>query len=201
MAKTGSIPNPVVLILAAGLARRMEGRDKPGLRWVDGRTLLEHQEQVVRQAGLESLAVTRQERTIQPSVANPHPERGMGESLRCGLRAARKQFGPVPLGVLLADQPFVTASDISAVLAAFQQRRQTVHAMRARYNGIPGHPVFFDPAWDVLVDRLSGDVGLGSMWRSRGDAGWVDIDVGDRPDPSFDIDTEDAYQKALAWLR
>ncbi len=201
MDKTASIDRPVLIILAAGLATRMRGVDKPTLLWTDGRTLLEHQTKTVESLGLLTVAVTRHDTDLGFKVVNPHPELGVAESLKCGLREVRGRYGPCLTGVLLADQPFVTANDIETVLRRFLQRPPGVHALRARYNGVPGHPVFFDAEWDPVVWGLSGDAGLGSAWRMRADTAWVDIAVQGRPDPSFDIDTDEEYHKALSWAR
>ena len=198
MAKTVSTAEAVMIVLAAGLSRRMQGASKLDRRLPEGLTLLERQMRTARAAGFAALAVGRP--GDQTAVANPHPERGISESLKIGLAEVRRQFGPASAGVLLADQPFITVADIQRVWNAFQNRPSSVHAVRPLYNGRPGHPVFFDQHWGELVVLLSGDQGIGRMWGSRTDTCELSIDVANRPDPLFDIDTEDAYQQALAWL-
>ena len=201
MGKSASIDRAVMLILAAGLATRMGGRVKPDLPWIEGRTLLEHQEFMAQAMGFPTLAVTRiDEGGLNGRIINPHPERGLAESLKCGVDAVRQQWGMVAVGVLLADQPFVAKEDIARVYEAFCQRPSLLHAVRPRYDGVPGHPVFFDATWDEALQALTGDVGLGKLWNIRDDAGWVDVGVGERPDPSFDIDTDTAYRQALRWV-
>ncbi len=199
MEKSASIANPPMLILAAGLATRMGGRVKPDLPWVEGRTLLQHQQLTAQAAGFSPLAVTRRDPGYGSFIVNPHPERGLAESLRRGIEEVRRRWGPVIAGIMLADQPFVTKEDIIAVYGAFRRRSASIHAVRARYHGVPGHPVFFDHDWDAVVGTLTGDFGLGKLWSSRTDAAWVDVEVGNRPDPSFDIDTDTAYRQAWGW--
>lgn len=200
MDSRASTAEAVVVILAAGLGSRMGGGDKPNLPWANGRTLLEHQVDTVRTLGFDCVAVTRSQRDDFFSVVNPFPERGLAESLKIGLDAVRRWWGSrASVGVLLADQPFVLGKDIEAVYQGFLGRPSEVHAIRARYGGVPGHPVFFDSAWDAVVIQLQGDTGLGRLWRSRADVQWVDVAVSGRPAPSFDIDTEAAYRQALNW--
>ncbi|PSR22267.1 MAG: nucleotidyltransferase family protein [Sulfobacillus acidophilus] len=187
-------------MLAAGLATRMAGRNKPDLPWPIGGSLIKHQEAMAFEAGFETLTVARSGPESASRVVNVHPQEGLASSLQCGLDAVRTRFGPVAVGVLLADQPFVTVSDVKRVFAAFTGRMPEIHAIRARYQGVAGHPVFFDETWDDVVHALRGDVGLGAVWDRRGDVGWVDVEVVGRPSPSFDIDTDEAYQQALQWL-
>lgn len=199
MAKTASTVEAAIIVLAAGLSSRMGGRSKTDLPLPDGRTMLQRQRDTVEQAGFHALVVGRSQ--SQAEVVNPHPERGLSESLRLGLQAARSRWNGLPVGIMLADQPFVTAADMGAVYQRFCQRDRHVHALRARYDGRPGHPLFFDPAWDGLILSLSGDQGLGALYRGRNDTEWVDIGFSGRPDPGFDVDTETAYQQALAWMQ
>jgi molybdenum cofactor cytidylyltransferase len=199
MGANASTINGVMLILAAGLATRWGGKDKTALYWPEGGTLLAHQEKLAKSLGFSTLAVARAPSNEPPRIVNPEPQRGLASSLALGLRVARARFGAVPVGVLLADQPFVTKEDILTVYHAFMRRPATVHAVRPRYGGAPGHPVFFDPAWDARVLELSGDRGLGAIWDSASDTLWVEIGIQDRPHPAFDIDTEEAYDIARQW--
>ncbi|MCY0877482.1 MAG: nucleotidyltransferase family protein [Firmicutes bacterium] len=202
MGANASTPKGVLIILAAGLGTRLGGRDKGALPWPQGATLLGHQLVVAEAAGFESLAVVRGGDVALPQrVVNRSPQDGLASSLKIGLKAARDRFGEVTLGILLVDQPFVTPEDILTVYEAFQRRPSDVHAVRARYDGTPGHPVFFDSHWDGRVSQLHGDRGLGPLWTTSEDARWVDIAVGGRPHPAFDIDTDEAYLKALTWVK
>jgi molybdenum cofactor cytidylyltransferase len=79
---------------------------------------------------------------------------GQSASLRSGIAA----LGPVDAAVVtLGDQPFITPQAVAAVLDAFSPG---VDAVRASYDGRPGHPVL---AGRVLLDRadeLVGDEGF-----------------------------------------
>lgn len=197
----GFTVRPVMIILAAGLASRLGGQSKPGLPW-RGASLAQHQRDTAEAAGFDVLTVVRAWGPDQGwIVCNPAPEAGQSASLQCGLSEVRRQRGPVPVGVLLVDQPFVTPEDVCRVWEVFSHRGPSVHAVRPRYGGKPGHPVIFDPHVDEAVMRLAGDRGLGAIWSHRADGLWVDIGVEGRPSPAFDIDTPEAYEQALAWDR
>ncbi len=201
MERNASIANGVVMILAAGLASRLGGRSKPDLIWEGCETLLHHQVRLTIEAGFQPLVVSRVPRPELWSVVNASPEKGIAGSLKAGLASIREQRGDVPVGVLLADQPFVTVDDIRVVWRAFMERPPGIHAVRPRYGSIPGHPVFFDAAWDPVVASLMGDRGIGAVWQQRDDVCLVSRDVVGRPSPSFDIDTVSNYHQALKWAR
>lgn len=199
MDANASIANGVVMILAAGLSSRLGGRSKPDLIWQDSETLLQHQVKLSIQAGFQPLVVSRVPRPELWSVVNASPEKGIAGSLKGGLTVIREKRGDVPVGVLLADQPFVTVEDIEAVWRAFIERPTGIHAVRPRYGSVPGHPVLFDATWDPVIAGLMGDRGLGAAWQHRDDVRLVLRDVVGRPSPAFDIDTVSAYHQALKW--
>lgn len=200
MEESEFIADPVMVILAAGLGTRMKGRSKPDLPWDEDGTLVDHQRATVHRMGLVSVVVARQGQERDQVVMNPHPERGIAESLKLGVHAVRMRYGPVAIGMLLADQPFITSEDITVVWRAFTNRAVHVHGVRARYDGTPGHPVFFDSALDGAIDQLSMDRGLGSIWNRREDTIDVDVPFGGRPNPAFDIDTAEDYALAQLWV-
>lgn len=202
MAKSESTAEPVMLILAAGLATRLGGRPKSDLEWVNGQPLLAWHSDWLARAGFIPWAVVRPDTQYRPAhwVENPAPQIGIAQSLKVGLQAVRGACGSRDVGVILVDQPFVGPYETGQVYAAFCQRPRTIHALRARYHGVPGHPVFFDTAFDAVVAELAGDRGLGAVWEERHDTAWYDLEVRSSAPPTFDIDTEAAYQTALTWL-
>ena len=194
-----STADAVVVILAAGLSTRM-GRRKPDLPWLDGHTLLSHVRRTVDEAGLPSIVVAGAPARAGDLI-NPQPEHGISSSLKLGFEYVRRVVPDAAVGVMLADQPFVSSDDIRAVYRRFRERAAGVHAVRPRYRGVPGHPVFFDQSWDALIASLAGDEGLGRLFKSRTDALWLDREALGRPDPAFDVDTPDAYERAVQWAK
>jgi molybdenum cofactor cytidylyltransferase len=125
------------VVLAAGEGRRFGGRKQ--LAALDGRPLIAHV--VAMAAPWDPIVVLGAHADeIRPVVDAPRIvvaedwAEGQAASLRAGLRAA----GDVDwLLVLLADMPFVTRAVVEGVLGA---REPDVDAVRATYDGRPGHP-------------------------------------------------------------
>jgi len=86
---------------------------------------------------------------------------GQAASLRAGVRA----LGDVDAAlVLLGDQPFVTPEAIAGTLAAFAPEEDD--AVRAAYDGVPGHPVLLGRRPLDRVPELRGDVGARDLLRA-----------------------------------
>jgi CTP:molybdopterin cytidylyltransferase MocA len=83
-------------------------------------------------------------------VTCPEWERGMGASLRCGLRALPRE--PEAAVVVLADGPDLAAAAVDRVIAAWRAGAGDVVA--ASYGGERGHPVLLArPVWDQIPDE------------------------------------------------
>jgi molybdenum cofactor cytidylyltransferase len=81
---------------------------------------------------------------------------GMAASLRCGVEAV----GACDWVILtLGDQPRVTPQVIAAVMDHADAAPSGTAAVRATYDGVPGHPVALGRAILPHVAALSGDVG------------------------------------------
>ena len=111
-------------------------------------------------------------------------EEGMAASLRCGVEDVGDADWVV---VTLGDQPRVTSQVIAAVVDEAVAAPAGVDAVRAVYDGVPGHPVALSRAMLPGVAQLRGDVGarelLGSATVRRFEAAHLcdPIDV-DTPD-------------------
>ncbi|NTT85129.1 nucleotidyltransferase family protein [Tabrizicola fusiformis] len=166
------MPEPAILILAAGAATRMRGGDKL-LELIDGEALLTR---IARAALATGWSVTVALPPDRPgrgaalaglnlrAVTVPDPGPGMAASLVAGLRAM--PAGPVML--LLADLPEITADDLIQMVRAHQDAPELIHRGTAA-DGTPGHPVIF-PGWtrpELL--RLEGDQGARAVIRQHSD--------------------------------
>ena len=149
------------LVLAAGAARRF-GAPKQ-LAHLDGRPLLEHvlgsmssapldRTIVVLGAHAEVILESVDLHDAEP-VLCPDWEEGQAASLRAGLLAAAEAEAVV---VALGDQPLLSARAVARVLAA---RGPGFEAVRAAYDGRPGHPIVLERALFPRVAALRGDAG------------------------------------------
>jgi molybdenum cofactor cytidylyltransferase len=187
-------PRVAALVLAAGAARRMRGRDKL-LEPVDGRPVLRavaeaaaasRADEVVvvlppgaeaRRAALAGLAV----RTVEAADW----AEGMAASIRAGMAEVAPRSDAVVL--LLADMPEVGAAEIDKLIAAFdpEEAREICRAVSA--DGTPGHPVLFGQRFFEALGGLRGDVGAREVLRdaaefvtevaTAGRAALVDLDT------------------------
>jgi molybdenum cofactor cytidylyltransferase len=141
------------LVLAAGAATRF-GSTKQ-LAELDGRPLLEHailamvaapvgRVVVVLGWGAEEV-LTRVDMHGSDGIVCDSWAEGQSASLACGLA---ELSGCAAVVVTLGDQPFVSPEAIRRVIAA---RGGGAAAVRATYDGVPGHPVLLER---ILFDRL-----------------------------------------------
>ena len=154
----------VAVVLAAGTASRMGGRPKSLLQR-ESQTLLArlltqlaqagidhtvlvlgHHAQLMQQA-LQAANLDLSGPTNRPfmqlhTVVNPAPEAGQNSSLHLGLAKAQT-LNPEWLMVALADQPLLQASDVRALIDAFENKPPGMQALYPQVNGQPGNPVLF----------------------------------------------------------
>ena len=159
------------VLLAAGAGSRLGGRPKSLLE-LDGTPLIRRTCIALSDAGIHPVVVVLGhhadaiERAVQDlpvkRMRNPTPDDGPVSSLRIGLQALTIDVDAVI--VLLADQPLITAMDITDLTDAFKSRgdRQMVVP---RFDGEPGNPVILDAA--LSHEWLAGEVtATGQRWRN-----------------------------------
>jgi molybdenum cofactor cytidylyltransferase len=153
------------VVLAAGGASRF-GSPKQ-LAQLDGRPLLQHAVDAVLAVPAVDPAVVvlgaEAERVREAvsmggarAVVCADWAQGMAASLRCGIEAVGDADWVV---VTLGDQPRVTSQVIAAVVDVADSAPASVTAVRATYDGVPGHPVALSRAMLPGVAKLRGDVG------------------------------------------
>jgi CTP:molybdopterin cytidylyltransferase MocA len=86
--------------------------------------------------------------------------------------------------ITLGDQPFITPQLIAGAL---EQLTGGYDAVRAVYNGKPGHPVVFNRRVMDAVGELDGDVGARELLRRFRVREWEAGHLGD----ATDVDTRD----------
>jgi len=151
-------------VLAAGAARRF-GAPKQ-LADLDGAPLLEHALRtmsaapvdrvvVVLGAGADEVAAGVDLHGAEPVVCGRWEE-GQSASLACGLA---ELAGCEAVVVTLGDQPRVSPDAIRRVISA----RNDAAAVRATYNGNPGHPVLLERRLFEQLRNVSGDRGARNL--------------------------------------
>jgi len=160
-------PRVAAIVLGAGAARRMRGRDKLLEPVADGRPILRavtcaarasHADSVVvvlppdagaRRAALDGLDVA--------IVEAADCAEGMAASLRAGLRAVSDSADAVV--VVLADMPDVGPGAIDRLIAAFDPAEGRDVCRAVSGSGAPGHPVLFGRRFFESLAALTGDRG------------------------------------------
>jgi molybdenum cofactor cytidylyltransferase len=113
-------------------------------------------------------------------------EEGQAESLRTGVESLRDCDAIV---VALGDQPFLSSRAVQRVLRA---RGSGADAVRATYDGTPGHPVVLESVLFERVVSLRGDAGARALL-AESHVLDVPCDGLGRPD---DVDTRDQLMRA-----
>ena len=183
------------VVLAAGGASRF-GSPKQ-LAELDGRPLLQHAVDavldvpavdpvvVVLGASAEQVRKAVSLRPARAVICRDWAE-GMAASLRCGVEAVDADWVIITLG----DQPLVTSQVIAAVADAAASAPAGVEAVRATYDGVPGHPVALSRAMLPGVAKLRGDVGAREL---LGSASVRTFEAGRLCDP-VDVDTPEELE-------
>jgi molybdenum cofactor cytidylyltransferase len=172
------------LVLAAGAGRRFGAAKQ--LAELHGRPLLEHALAAVATVSprVVVLGHAADEIRAQVDLHGAAPvvcdgwEEGQSASLRCGLRALS---GADAVLVVLGDQPGLTVAAVEALVGAGGDE----DAVRAAYEGVPGHPVLLRRPLLARAGELRGDSGFRDL---LSDARVGTVEVGHLADPG-DIDT------------
>jgi molybdenum cofactor cytidylyltransferase len=184
------------VVLAAGGASRF-GSPKQ-LAELDGRPLLQHAvdamlavpaiSPVVVVLGAEAQRVgAAVDLGEARSVVCEEWADGMAASLRCGVEAVGDCDWVI---VTLGDQPRVTPQVIAAVMDHAESAPAGTVAVRATYDGAPGHPVALGRAMLPRVAQLSGDAGARDL---LGGADVMTFEAARLCDPA-DVDTPEELE-------
>jgi CTP:molybdopterin cytidylyltransferase MocA len=153
------------LVLAAGAGTRFGGRKQ--LAELDGRPLLEHALRAMTAAPVGRVVVVlgalveEVTATVDLHGAQPCPcerwDEGQAASLACGLAELADCEAVV---VTLGDQPRMSPDAIRRVISA---RGKGAAAVRATYNGAPGHPVLLERDLFESFRDVTGDHGARNL--------------------------------------
>jgi CTP:molybdopterin cytidylyltransferase MocA len=153
------------IVPAAGAGSRFGGGKL--LAELHGRPLLEHVLAAMAGAPLDRVVVVlgaEAERVLarvdlhgaEPVICAGWQE-GLAASLRAGIEAVAGADAAV---VALGDQPLLSPAAVARVVDARDARAA---AVRATYDGVPGHPVLLERALLEQARRLHGDEGARAL--------------------------------------
>ena len=185
------------VVLAAGASTRF-GSPK-ALAELDGRPILEHVLDAVREAGIDDIVVVlgHAAEEIEDGidwlderiVRNPDP-RELSSSLQIGLDAIAEADPPVQAALLvLGDQPRTRPGVIRALIAATRTSDLPVISPRYAEGGGPNPILLRQEAFD-LADETSGDRGLGPVLDARPELVLEVPVAGSNPDVDTPADLE-----------
>ncbi|MBX2801737.1 MAG: molybdopterin-binding/glycosyltransferase family 2 protein [Myxococcales bacterium] len=193
-------PRLGAVVLAAGASSRMGPTNKL-LAQLDGRPLVTWAVDAMLAGGADPVVVVvgHHEAEIRSAltdravqiVVNPTPEAGMGTSLATGVGAMPEDLDG--WFVMLGDVPFVRASDLAALTAAFNPTAGAAICM-PEHAKRRGHPVLWAARYRGQLAALRGDTGAKAIL----DAHTADVCVVpvDNPGIHQDVDTPEALRDA-----
>lgn len=198
-------PKVTVLLLAAGISRRMLPEHKL-LKELDGVPL------VVRTAralaghpGRELVVVTGDRaEAVEAALAggdvgahrvvrNPAYREGVGASIRAGMAVLAP--GTDAVIIAFADMPGVEVGLLDRLLGEFDPRGGQSICRAVAPDGSPSHPVLFGRRYFEALELLGGDRGARDVVRENAEAA-VDVPVGARE--SVDLDTPEDWTRWCA---
>jgi molybdenum cofactor cytidylyltransferase len=167
MSRSATPPGPVAgIVLAAGGGRRFGSAKQ--LAAFGGRPLLEHALIAASGARLTPLVVVlgfdapRVLERVDLHGAEPVICERWAEGQATSLRAGIEAIGDAPAAIItLGDQPLISSDAIEAVIAA---RTTGIDAVRASYQGSPGHPALLERSALERARGLRGDAGARSLF-------------------------------------
>lgn len=190
--------NVGAIILAAGGSSRF-GQAKQLLSF-QGESLVRRAVRTAIDAGCACVTVvvgdardrieTELRETAAVIVENPEWQRGLGTSIRCGLRWLLSSHPELDAVVLLAcDQPFVDASVITSLIA--QRKNSGKPIVACSYANTLGVPALFDRGCFEPLLALADDSGAKALIESRpADVAQIEFEKG-----AIDIDTRADFEQ------
>ena len=180
------------VILAAGASSRL-GQPKQLLR-IEGKSLLRRTIVAAVDARCAPVVVVvgNERATLETELAGTRADivenadwaRGVGTSIRAGLRSLLRTGQSIDAVVLLAcDQPALDAAVISALVG--EQRRSGKPIVASHYANTLGVPALFDASCFEPLLALPDDSGAKPVIQSRA----ADVAKIDFPEGAIDIDT------------
>lgn len=131
-------------------------------------------------------------------VRNPAPEQGQQSSVRLGLEALTNTLDLVL--IMLADQPLLTADDLTELISAFRKRSPGTSIVYPEVNEQRGNPVIFSGA--LIAQLLAADKKIGCRQFIDNNPTLVHKLITENDHFVLDIDTPEdvaAFEKRTGW--
>jgi CTP:molybdopterin cytidylyltransferase MocA len=193
-------PNIAILVMAAGLSRRM-GHDKLLLQLPNGETILENRIRIAASTRYPVYVALPEQNFKRQSVVDINKatilqcqksELGLGQSL--AEASSKLPEGLDGVLVLLGDMPEITSDDIATICDEYHPD----YIIRALgNNGNPGHPVLIPAVIAQKLVTLRGDTGAREILKTSR----VKTVVIPNQNAFLDIDTEEDWKKYEEFLR
>jgi molybdenum cofactor cytidylyltransferase len=191
------------VVLAAGEGRRFGGVQSKLLAPVDGSPLLQRAIDAAASSqamsctlvtGAQALVVLGAVDLRRCSVVdNPGWAEGIASSVRAGLEQHR---GDEACIFMVADQPFISSTDLNRLIAEHRAEREAIIALRA--SDVWGTPMLF-PACDFpALARLCGDAGAKRFAQAH--QARVRFVSAQSARAFADVDTVDDYERVLGQI-
>jgi CTP:molybdopterin cytidylyltransferase MocA len=160
----------VGIVLAAGAGTRFGGEVAKPLAPFRGRPLVTWPVAALREGGVEDVVVVLGAHAEAVAgvldgvdvVVCPEWAEGLSASLRCGVAAAAAR-GAEAVVVVLGDQPLLSGAAVAKVVEA--RAPGSAIAVRATYDGVPGHPSLIESIMFTALAELRGDSGARELLR------------------------------------
>ncbi|CAB4941375.1 unannotated protein [freshwater metagenome] len=164
---------PTAVVLAAGSGRRFGSAKQLAL--LEGIPLVRHAVDAVAQIELVERVLVVAGAHVQETraalagtraevVACADHAQGISASLRCGVAAAA---GAPWVLITLADEPLLPAAAVRAVAQAALAAPHGTEAVRATWDGRPGHPVALAASLTPAIEALRGDDGARAILQGQ----------------------------------
>ncbi len=186
------------IILAAGSSSRL-GQSKQLLK-IGKESLLRKVVLTTSAAGIDKIVVVlgaghekhQQEIADLPALIafNPNWEKGIGSSLKCGIRFVMETFPDIDLAVLLVcDQPMLTSEHIKKLISTYHSKESAI--VSSYYSGSPGVPVLLQRSmFAKLLDVGDGQGAKGIVKDHPASVSFVEF-----PEGEVDLDTPEDLKK------
>lgn len=186
-----------IVILAAGSSSRM-GQPKQLMR-IGGEAMLRHAIKKAHASKAHNCVVvlgSNEDAHLDAIidlnalvVVNPHWERGMGSSLKSGLKFLISHDKPDAILVMLSDQPAITTAHLNSIIDTYHSARALIVA--AEYGDSAGVPALIDGSLFKDLMQLEDNSGAKPLLVKHKN----NMHLIAMPEAAVDIDTPDDYQR------